>query len=215
MSLRGRAIADSLARNAGKLVLATATGLVLAGMTHIGAILLMPWLSEQDAYSRLSPTATADAAVLIAAPRGDAFADPDARAARPTWMPLHDPALAVGACAYDLADGPLRVSAPDGDLFQTLSLHARGAGAFYAVTDRAAVRGRLELVIATQAQLDALVAREEDGPESAPEDGFGDLRVVAPTPRGFVLARALAAFPSEAERAVALVEAVSCAIEPL
>ena len=223
MSLRARALADSLARNAGKLVLATVTGLVLAGMTHVGAILLLPWLSEQDAYSRLSPTATADAAVLIAAPRGDAFADSDARATPLTWMPQHDPALAVGACAYDLADGPLRVSAPDGELFQTVSLHARGAGAYYAVTDRAAVRGRLELVIATQAQLDALVAREEEEEEEEEEaadgderaDGFGDLRVVAPTARGFVLARALAAFPSEAERAIALVEAVSCAIEPL
>lgn len=218
MSLRRAAILDSLARNAGKLVFATVTGLVLAGMTHIAAILMLPWLSHNDAYSRLSPTATADAAVLIAPARGDAFASPreDGAEAGPgeTWMPLHDPAVAVGACAYDLAEGPLRVSAVDGPLFQTLSLHARGAGAYYAVTDRAAVRGRLELVVATQAQLDALVAAEAEE-EATSADGFGDLRVVAPTREGFVLVRTLATFPSEAELAETLVGAVSCRIEPL
>lgn len=211
MTPRSAAILDSLARNAGKLVLATVTGLVLAGMTHIAAILMLPWLSHNDAYSRLSPTATADSAVLIAPARGDARAAP-AEGPGGTWMPLHDPAVAVGACAYDLSDGPLRVSAVDGPLFQALSLHARGAGAYYAVTDRAAVRGRLELVIATQAQLDALVAAEED---SEPTDGFGDLRVVAPTREGFVLVRTIAAFPSEAGLARTLVEATACAIEPL
>ncbi|WP_372423080.1 DUF1254 domain-containing protein [Salinarimonas chemoclinalis] len=216
MTPRARAVLDSLGRNAGKLALATTIGLVLAAMTHIAAILMLPWLARQDAQARLAPTATSETAVLVAAPRDAGFGvlDPSPPA---TWLPHHDPAMAVGACAYDLAEGPLRVSAPDGPLFQTVSLHARGAGAYYAVTDRAAVRGRLELVVATREQLDDLVARDADvdGTDEAPADGFGDLRVVAPSREGFVLVRTLAGFPSEAGLARALVESVSCTIEPL
>ncbi|GGK17419.1 DUF1254 domain-containing protein [Salinarimonas ramus] len=215
MRPRSRAILDSLGRNVGKLALATTIAIVLAAMTHIAAILMLPWLARQDAYARLAPTASAENAVLVAAPRAGGFGEVDAPLPE-TWLPLHDPALAVGACAYDLADGPLRVSAPDGALFQTISLHARGAGAYYAITDRAAVRGRLELVVATRDQLDAILAEEAAAQvETGPADAFGDLRVVAPTREGFVLVRTLAAFPSEAPLAEALVEAVSCTIEPL
>ncbi|MGJ3265178.1 MAG: DUF1254 domain-containing protein [Salinarimonas sp.] len=213
MTPRARAVLDSLGRNAGKLALATTIGVVLAAMTHIAAILMLPWLARQDAHARLAPTATAEAAVLVAPPRGTGFGEVDPRLPE-TWLPLHDPAMAIGACAYDLDDGPLRVSAPDGRLFQTISLHARGAGAYYAVTDRAAVRGRLELVVATRAQLDVLLARDAAREEVAQEQ-FGDLRVVAPSRQGFVLVRTLAAFPSEAGLARDLVGAVSCTIEPL
>ncbi|MGP9818952.1 DUF1254 domain-containing protein [Salinarimonas sp. NSM] len=216
MTPGARAVLDSLGRNVGKLALATTIGLVLAAMTHIAAILMLPWLARQDAHARLAPTATSETAVLVAAPRDAGFGTVDPSLPE-TWLPLHDPATAVGACAYDLAEGPLRVSALDGRLFQTISLHARGGGAYYAVTDRAAVRGRLELVVATPEQLDALVAREAEAQAAtdAPADGFGDLRVVAPGREGFVLVRTLAAFPSEAGLARALVEGVTCTIEPL
>lgn len=211
-----RALADSLGRNIGKLVLATTCGLVLAGITHLAAILMLPRLAQNDAFSRLRPTATADSAVLVAAPRGEPFgptreADPGA-----TWMPLPDPAVAVGACAYDLAAGPLRISAPDGPLYQTVSLHGRGAGAYWAVTDRASVGGRLEIVVATQAQLDVILAAEAEADAAiADAGGFGDLRVVAPGRLGFVLVRAVAAFPSQSAEAIDLVEATACTIEPL
>lgn len=207
---RTRAALESLGRNLGKFVFATLCGLVLAGMTHLAAVLMLPRLAEHDAFSRLSPTATADAAVLVAEPRGEVFGATRVGDPRRTWIPLHDPASAVGACAYDLSDGPLRVSAPDGPLYQTVSLHGRGVGAYFAITDRGAVRGRLELVVATQSQLDALLAAETE-----PTDGIGDLRVVAPGREGFVLVRAIAGFPSEAALASALVESVSCTIEPL
>ena len=45
------------------------------------------------------------------------------------------------ACAFDLEDGPVRVSTKTNALFQSLSFHARGGSVFFAVTDRAAVRG--------------------------------------------------------------------------
>ena len=77
MRPRSRAVLDSLARNAGKLALATTIGIVLAGITHIAAILMLPWLAGRDAYARLAPTVTAERAVLVAPPRAAGFGEID------------------------------------------------------------------------------------------------------------------------------------------
>ena len=42
----------------GRFLLATATGLVLAGLVHIGVVLLIPRLSQADALSRAPPGQT-------------------------------------------------------------------------------------------------------------------------------------------------------------
>jgi uncharacterized membrane protein len=189
----------------GRFLLATLCGLVLAGIAHLSAVLAIPWLAERDALSRLAETAAADHSVVIQAAAGA----PDAGAGETTttWLPRPDPALAVGACAFNLADGPVRVSARTGALFQSISVHGRGTGAFYAVTDRAAVRGALDLVILTQRQLDELLAREEDDEPSR------DVRIVAPTQRGFVIVRVLADLPSERAVADEAARSVACTID--
>jgi uncharacterized membrane protein len=180
-----------------RFVLATLTGLVLAAIVHVVAVLLMPWLSERDAYSRLRATLTADRSELVAAP-----------GAADSWLPHPDPAVAVAACAYQLDEGPVRISAKTGALFQSLSFHARGGGAYFAVTDRAAVRGALEIVVMTRHQLDETLALEDlDEPSR-------DVRIVAPNPQGVVVVRALAAFPSLREEAVEAAKSVSCTIDP-
>lgn len=214
MSRRAVRILDSLRRNAGKLVLATICGLLLAGMTHIVAIIAMPRLTERDAFALLAErTGTAENAVLVVPARGEgAFALEAPTQGEPArFMPSRDPAVAVAACAYDLAEGPLRVTMRTGDLFQSIALHARGTGAFYAITDRAAVRGRLDLLVLTRAQLDARIAAETDVVDAAARDY---IRVVAPASEGFVSVRALAAFPSQQRQAAALATSVTCVSEP-
>lgn len=183
--------------NAGRFALATACGLILAAMVHIVAILLMPWLSQQDALARLRSTATADRAELIAAPgRGT------------TWLPSPDPAVAVAACAYNLEEGPLRIAARTGDLFQSVSFHTRAGGVFFAVTDKAAVRGALDLVVMTRGQLDETLALEDDTEPSR------DVRIVAPNREGFVIIRVLAPMPSLRDRAESAAKSVACTTEP-
>jgi uncharacterized membrane protein len=181
-----------------KFLFATLCGLVLAGIVHLTAVLAMPWLSERDAFSRLRTTMTADRSELIAAP-----------ASTDTWLPQADPALAVSACAYNLDEGPVRISAQTGSLFQSLSFHARGGGVFFAITDRAAIRGALDLVVMTRRQLDeALAVEDQDEPSR-------DVRIVAPQREGFVVVRALAALPSQREEAEAAAKEVSCTIDQL
>ncbi len=90
----------------GRFVLATLCGLVLAALVHIGIVFGIPWLGERDAFSRLRSTVAAERSELVAAP-----------GATDTWLPRPDPALAVAACAYDLRDGPVRITTKSGPLF--------------------------------------------------------------------------------------------------
>ncbi len=73
------------------------------------------------------------------------------------------------------------------------------------MTDRAAQRGAIDVLLLTADQLETLEA-ETDEDEPAPQE----LRLVAPTTKGFVLVNALAAFPSGRLEAEQRVKAISC-----
>jgi len=176
--------------------LATLCGIVLAAAVHIAIILAVPRYAEQDAYSRLQETMSADNAQIVSAPGG-----------APTWLPQPDPAVALAACAFDLQDGPVRVSARTGPLLQSISLHAKGGGVFYALTDRAAVRGELELVVMTRRQLDEALAQDDES------DPSRDVRIVAPRREGLVIVRVAAPLPSLRSQAEEAAKAVSCAVD--
>ncbi|MDP4026223.1 hypothetical protein Q8W71_26710 [Methylobacterium sp. NEAU 140] len=177
---------------------ATLVGLVVAGIVHIAAVLAIPVLSDADAASRARASESLEhPQTVYTVATGDDPSPPEA------WLPIPDPAVAVGVCAYDLADGPMRVSARTGPLALSLAAHGR-RGAFYAVTDQAAVRGALDLVILTRAQYDEALAEDDENEPSR------DVRIVAPEGRGFVVVRVLAGLPSQRPAANAAVQAVSC-----
>lgn len=167
-------------------------GLVLGAAVHILAIFGIPRLGSEDAYSRFA-TATEDGQAYVLDTAG---AVPD--------LPFPDPSTAVSVCAFDLAKGPVRVRAPVREGFASLTIHARGGGVAYAVTDRAAVRGLIELSVLTQKQLDDVQAEED---EDAPVRG---LRLVSPTEQGLVVVRILAMQPSQMPAARATVAQMTC-----
>ncbi|RVU16119.1 DUF1254 domain-containing protein [Methylobacterium oryzihabitans] len=185
----------------GRFLLATLSGLVLAGLVHLTVVLAIPYLSGRDALTRSRSTLSNDTSVLVHPARvgGPVEAAGD-------WLPPQDPAAAIGVCAYDLDDGPVRVTAETGPLLESLSLHGRG-GAYYAVTDQAAVRGTLELVIMTRRQFDEALA------EAGEDERNRDVRVVAPGREGYVVVRVLAALPSQQAMANKAAASVSCTID--
>ncbi|MGY2049988.1 DUF1254 domain-containing protein [Methylobacterium sp. JK268] len=186
----------------GRFLIATLCGLVLAGIVHVAVVMAIPYLSGRDAVSRTRATLSNDTSVLIHAA---AMGGPPAPA-EGDWLPPQDPAVAVGVCAYDLDDGPVRISTETGPLFESLALHGR-RGAYYAITDQAAVKGNIELVIMTRRQFDEALAEEDE------DDRNRDVRIVAPSREGFVVVRALAALPSQQALADALAKSVSCTID--
>jgi uncharacterized membrane protein len=186
---------------AGRFLLATLCGLVIAGIVHIAVVMAIPYLAANDALSRSRATLSNDTSVLVhAAETGGA---PEAAEG---WLPQQDPALAVGVCAYDLDEGPVRISAETGRVLESISVHGR-SGAFYAITDQAAVRGNIELVIMTRRQFDEALANADE------DERNRDVRIVAPGRQGFVAVRALAALPSQQALANAAARSVSCTID--
>ncbi len=178
---------------------ATLCGLVLAGIVHIVTVLAIPRLSETDALSRTRSSESLEHPQPV-----NTLATPASPAA--TWLPAPDPAVAVGVCAYDLEDGPMRIAARTGPLALSLAVHGR-RGAFYAVTDQAAVRGALDLVVLTRAQYDEALANDDENEPSR------DVRIVAPDRQGFVVVRVIAGLPSQRPAANEAVQAVSCTID--
>lgn len=168
--------------------------LMIGGIVHIASILLMPKLATRDAYARIAALAPVNKMVLLPT------IGPGTEV-----LPFEDPALALGVCRYDLARGPVRLRGlltPD-DLV-LMSFHGRYGQTFYAMTDRGASRGRLDVVIATRDQLDDIESRDSD--EEVPQD----LRLVAPNPQGFVLVRSLAERASQMGEAQARVASIAC-----
>ncbi len=193
---RAAALAGWPARLKG-LVLLTLAALVLAGIVHIVTVLMIPALSERDAASAYLGLGVAGRAELVSG----AGATPGLPAPREA-----DPAVATAVCGYDLGSGPMRVVARTGTLPLGLTLHRRGGGVIYAITDRAAIRGVVEFLVMTEEQLDARVARDEEGQTSR------ELRVVSDTVQGLIVARALAPLPSDLADAEALATGVACGL---
>ena len=92
-------------------------------------------------------------------------------------------------CRFDLAHGPVRITAPTGRAFASVSFHTRRGLVFYALTDKAATRGAIEAVLATPEDIRTLEAQEDE------EDPSRDLRVSAPARVGYALMRVFSESP--------------------
>ncbi|KQP83050.1 hypothetical protein [Methylobacterium sp. Leaf117] len=185
----------------GRFLVATLSGLVIAGLVHVATVLLIPRLAEGDALSRARSGEGLDHPMPV-----NTVATGDAPPPVEAWLPIPDPAVAVGLCAFDLTEGPMRVSARTGPLMLSLAVHGP-RGAFYAVTDQAAVRGALDLVVLTRAQYDEALANADE------DEVSHDVRIVATDAKGFVVVRIIAALPSQRATADAAVQAVSCTVD--
>lgn len=173
--------------------------LLIAGVVHIVSVLLMPTVAPRDALARLAEVArttepTNGGVVLLPAMTPGA-----------ETLPFEDPAFAEGVCVFDLSKGLLRVRAnADGEDYLGLSFHAHAGRIFHAMTDRSAIKGKIDIVVGDARQIDALESADD---EDAPPQ---EVRLTAPTKRGFVLIRSFAKRPSDEERARDRLRSVSC-----
>jgi hypothetical protein len=86
----------------------------------------------------------------------------------------------------------MRVVARTGTLPLGLTLHRRGGGVLYAITDRAAIRGVIEFLVMTEEQRDERIAARRRG------EAVRELRIVSDTQQGLIVARVLAGGPPTA-----------------
>jgi uncharacterized membrane protein len=183
------------------IVLGAAIVLLVAALTHLSAVLLLPRVATRDAYDLLAGSGGEINHMRVLPP-----ARPGDRV-----VPFRDPAVVQGLCYFDLSKGPVRVktTTEEGRLL-TLSFRTREGKIFYSMTDRAALRGTIDIRLVTAAQLADIVAQDDDD-EGLPEE----LRLQSPGLRGLLVATALIARPSERTDAENRVRSITCASEPL
>lgn len=172
----------------------------LAGIVHVLAIFYRPGHAAKDPMARLSVLAKPAQMTLLPRPAPGA-----------SFSPFADPAVVQGFCTFDLARGPLHLHGEvEKDRLLSFSFRTPEGLAFYSLSDRAAQQGKLDILLLSAAQLEELETGEDTDDEGARAQ---ELRLVSPTPTGFVLVGALAEFQSEALLAEQRVKAVSCETE--
>jgi uncharacterized membrane protein len=171
---------------------------IIAALVHLVVVLMVPFVATRDAFARLAPLGALNETVLL--PR----ASPDER-----LLPHADPAVAMSFCRYDLAAGPIRVTAPTGSAFVSISFHTPRGLVFYALTDKAATHDVIEAVLATPDDIRALAAQDDE------EDPSHDLRVAAPAREGYVMMRVFSELPSLYPEAEDDAKRLTCKPEPV
>jgi uncharacterized membrane protein len=161
-----------------------ALGLVLAGLIHIGAVLLLPMVAPRNANARLVGLGPVNTMIQL----------PPAEPGHQV-MPMMAPDVRYALCRYDLTSGPVRLRAPLGDALWMIALYTPEGSNFYAVAGGELRRDEIDLIIATgdQTVLEASV----DAPDAAERV----LVVNSPVSEGVALIRAPLAGPSGAARA--------------
>lgn len=178
----------------GALASYTLGALFMAGAVHIVSVLAMPHLAPRDAYAVFSDWGGVNE-----------FLSPPATDAAHRFS---DPALEMVVCRFDVSRGPVRITASvDSEHYLSLMFQSRTGQIFHALTDRAALRGKITALLARAEDIEALEDAE------AEEGGQKELRLTPPTPTGLVIARALADAPSDRAAAKARLRALLCSAE--
>jgi uncharacterized membrane protein len=162
---------------------------------HLVAVLALPRIATQDAYSRLTPMTKLNAVTPLAA------AEPGT-----TPMPFMDPAFATAVCRYDLSGGPIKLIVPVSQAYTSVSFYTRNEVAYYAINDRSAGRKVIELDLMTEAQHAEL-------PEEEDVTSADRLIIDSPTATGLIVMKALAAEPGLMLQAQATLAASSCKVQ--
>lgn len=166
---------------------------VLAGIIHIAAVLALPYLAPENAWARLVPLGPANTMIELPAP------SPGHQA-----LPLETPDMRYAFCRFDLAKGPVSLTAAIPDDLWLIAFYTPQGDNFYTVSGADIKNGRINLVIAEETQ---------DVPEAspdAPEEADEAVVVKSPVKQGIALIRAPLAGPSYASRAEESLKATYC-----
>jgi uncharacterized membrane protein len=172
--------------------------ILIAVVVHLSSLLALPGFASNGAYARLGQTAVENQVVSLSEAEVAALD-----------LPFYDRSFETAVCKYDLSAGVLRLRAPAPDTMMLVTLMARSGNVFFSVTDRAAIRDTVEILVGTDAQITEIEAADRD------DEVLGELRVRAPQSQGLALIRVFA--PDETMKARAAEDAgqASCQLETL
>ena len=171
-----------------------ALAVVLGGLIHIAAVLMLPMLAPKNAHARLAALGPANTMIEL----------PAATPGRQV-MPMMASDVRYAFCRFDLANGPVRLSATIADELWIIALYTQDGENFYSVPGADMRRAKIDLVIAAADQ-----TVEEAGVD-APESSDDVIVVNSPAREGIALIRAPLAGPSRAEQVERALRSTACA----
>lgn len=146
-----------------RILYALLLGLVGAGIVHIAVLLLLPVVSERDAWSRLSQ---AGGLYTVTPLYGDGAGKGVLRSI--------DPLFKAVACRFDLGDGVTHLRGVGHLPYWSVSVYDRGGRNIYSFNDRSSTKGVLDLVVLTPAQM---VEVRKDLPQAYAESVFVEAEI--------------------------------------
>lgn len=170
--------------------------LLLAGVVHLGYVLIVPQLEMRAKIDELRELAGSGGLTVLEREDSVRLMGPDGR-----WL-VH------ALCVYDLAEGPLVVSAAVPNSYWSMAIYSAAGETFYSLNDRQAGIDRVDLMIR---QPNAPVPDDEQ--ELAPPDDE-TITVRAPDPVGVVVMRALAGEAAEYAQAAEILAQSECRTRP-
>jgi uncharacterized membrane protein len=170
-------------------------GVLLGGIVHLGAVLILPQTATQDAYTRLEKITPVNRLVPLPEPTPEQAV-----------MPFMDPAFTTAVCRYDLSAGPLKFTAPVSQAYTSVSFYTRLDIAYYAINDRSAGRRSIELNLMTTRQ-------RAEVPEDEEVTAADRLIIESPSETGLIVLRALAPEPGLLPKAKGALAAAKCEVQ--
>jgi uncharacterized membrane protein len=169
--------------------------LVVAGIVHVAIILMVPHVARSTAAARLSAATPVNRLEVLSGAKAEPAGLP---------FPFADPAMITAVCRFDLTDGPVRLRVLTADVFQSIVVLKPDGRVQHALTDRAATRRQLAIVLATPQQIRQLESQDPD------DEPVQDLRLRINGNEGVVVIRALAQRDTERAGLQALLGRASC-----
>ncbi|MEK1890810.1 MAG: DUF1254 domain-containing protein [Phyllobacterium sp.] len=154
-----------------KILRAILFGLVGAGLVHLAVVLLVPYYSNRNSWSRVSAY-------------GDDWQFHRViREGAPSMVPLaFDPLFQATVCRFDITDLPAHITGVGTTPYWSISVYNRQGENIYSINDRTAIADQLDLVVATPLQMIELN-------KTKPESAENSVMIEADMDEGFVVVR--------------------------
>ena len=170
--------------------------LLLAGVVHLGYVLVLPHIEMQAKIEELRREVGSGGLKVLSREDSIRLMGPDGR-----WL-VH------ALCVYDLAQGPMTVSAAVPDTYWSMAIYSAAGETFYSLNDRQAGVDQVDIEI----RQPTAPAPEDESDLTLPEDDTFIVR--APDQVGVVVMRALAGENAEYQRSAETLARSSCRSRP-
>jgi uncharacterized membrane protein len=174
--------------------------ILLAGMVHVAIVLLLPQVASSHATARLSAQASRNTLEVLQPVK-------PGQNDIPLPLPFADPSMVTALCRFDLSAGPVRLRLPVGEGFLSVALLSPTGHVNLSITDRAATRRILDILLVTPEQQRQLEAQDPD------DEPVQEIRLRQTRTTGIALIRGLALRSVDKDNLAALLARAQCRAE--